>query len=528
MVDSDSPPGPVPSRGPPEPALELAALIADAPIGVAVFQGPQHRLIFVNRMGAIFGRGRARSGAAFVETFPEPCGHSVATTLDRVYRTGEPAELHEQPYRALGVDGAPEERWLAINVQPVRGSDGRVSGVIAFGFDVTEHVRMRRDLERARAETQRANRAKDEFLAMLGHELRNPLAPMLTALQLMRLRGGDSREQQVLERQVAHLTRLVDDLLDTSRITGGKIVLRKRVVELAPVVARALELASPLLEQRHQRLEMQVSTADLTIEADPDRLAQVIANLLTNAAKYSEAGRRILLVAEREGERVRLRVRDEGVGIAPDMLESIFHLFVQQPQSLDRQQGGLGLGLAIARSLVKMHGGTLVAKSDGLGRGSEFIMELPARSAVATAPEAPDGMGCAGRAPAPLLAPSESGRILLVDDNEDALMTLKYGLEELGHLVAVARDGPAALERAGIFHPRIALLDLGLPVMDGYELAERLRALPGLDAVHLVAVTGYGQDTDRARTIAAGFERHLVKPVALEDIDRVVRELTAH
>jgi CheY-like chemotaxis protein len=376
-------------------------------------------------------------------------------------------------------------------------------------------------MRRLRAEAEVANRAKDQFLAMLSHELRNPLAPMLTALQLMKLRGDQSREQDVLERQVGHLTRLVDDLLDVSRITGGKVELRKQPTEIAEVVARAVELASPLFEQRRQHLKLRVPPRGLAVHVDPDRMAQVISNLLTNAAKYSESGSEIAVVGAREQERVRIRVQDHGVGIAPEMIHSVFDVFVQQPQTLERSKGGLGLGLAIAKSLVELHGGTMTARSEGVGKGSEFSIDLPAVELSELQSDELPRRTITSRPPG-----YGQKRILVVDDNEDAVRILRGALELLGYLVEVAYDGPSALSAAEAFQPEVALLDIGLPVMDGYELAERLRGLQNAPRdLRLVAVTGYGQNADRQRSAAAGFEQHLVKPVDLGSLERVIEQL---
>jgi signal transduction histidine kinase/ActR/RegA family two-component response regulator len=372
-------------------------------------------------------------------------------------------------------------------------------------------------LRTARARAEKAARAKDEFLAMLGHELRNPLSPIVTALQLMRLRNQTSREQEVIERQVANLTRLVDDLLDVSRITRGKVELRKRDVEFAEVAARAIETVSPALERKQQRLDVDVPSSGLMLHADPDRMAQVISNLLNNASKYSDVGQAITLRAAPEGRRLAIRVRDEGIGIAPAMLERVFELFEQQPQALDRTSGGLGLGLAIARSLVHMHGGQVRAMSEGPGQGSEFVVELPlavggAVSADVVLPPALDAD-----------LPRGSGEhVLIVDDNEDAARLLGEALTALGYRARTALDGPTALQMVDEFSPAIAVLDIGLPVMDGYQLARRLRKRGG---IRLVAVTGYGQSSDRDRSRAVGFDAHLVKPIAVGDLARLLARL---
>ncbi|HXE79743.1 MAG TPA: hybrid sensor histidine kinase/response regulator [Vicinamibacterales bacterium] len=372
-------------------------------------------------------------------------------------------------------------------------------------------------LQDARARAEEAARAKDEFLAMLGHELRNPLAPIMTALQLMRLKNHTSREHQVIERQVASLMRLVDDLLDVSRITRGKIDLQMRPVECADVVARAIETASPALERKQQRLDIDVPTRGLVLHADPARVAQIIANLLTNASKYSDEGRVITLRAAREGGYVVIRVRDDGIGIAPDMLDRVFDLFEQHPQALDRSAGGLGLGLAIVRSLVHMHGGRVRATSDGIGRGSEFIVELPVAAAVAPS---------AGVVSSPALGPDlprgDGEHVLIVDDNEDAARLLYEALTALGYRARIATDGPRALSVADECPPAIGVLDIGLPVMDGYELARQLRARIG---IRLIAVTGYGQPSDHERSRAVGFDAHLVKPIDLGELARLLHRL---
>ena len=361
----------------------------------------------------------------------------------------------------------------------------------------------------ARAEAEAANRSKDEFLAMLGHELRNPLAPIVTALHLMKLRGSAvERERTVIERQVRHLTRLVDDLLDVSRITRGKVELKKERLELAEVVSRAIEISSPLLEQRQHHLSVLVAPLGLAVEGDATRLAQVVSNLLTNSAKYTEPGGHIEVAGARDQQRILLTVRDDGAGIAPATLPRIFDLFAQESQGIDRSMGGLGLGLAIVRSLVTAHAGTVSAFSEGPGKGSLFTVDLPAA--------APDE----GRAPAPAAPPAarrlpERGqRVLVVDDNVDAAALLADWLRASGHSPEVAHDGPSALQLAVTFRPDVALLDIGLPVMDGYELARRLRAQGG--RLRLIAVTGYGQAADRVRAREAGFDAHLVKPLEFD------------
>jgi PAS domain S-box-containing protein len=370
-------------------------------------------------------------------------------------------------------------------------------------------------------EARQANRRKDEFLAMLGHELRNPLAPILTALELMQLRGmGGAREQKIIERQVKHLVRLVDDLLDVSRITRGKVELKKEPIELSVVLAKAIEMASPLYEQRSHRLSVDVTREGLLVEADPVRLAQVLANLLTNAAKYTEPGGQVVVTARREHGELVVSVKDNGMGISSEMLSSVFELFVQGERTLDRSQGGLGIGLTVARSLVELHGGTISARSPGLGQGSEFLVRLPALAKPVVHEEAPAGTLQLSSPP-----PLSGVRVLLVDDNKDAVEVLAELLQTYGHEVAVAYDGPQALTMAPMFRPHAALLDIGLPVMDGYELAKRLREVSAGHPSRLVAVTGYGQDSDKAKSREAGFDVHLVKPVDLSVILPLLADL---
>jgi signal transduction histidine kinase len=324
------------------------------------------------------------------EAVPELEGTSFRATLDGVLRTGAPYQGREvaSTVRWRG-EGEAKVEYYNYVFSPLRSIEGRIEGLLIDAFAVTEEVIARQEMARLRAEAESANRMKDEFLAMLGHELRNPLAPMVMALQVMRLRGGASREQDILERQVSHLTRLMDDLLDVSRITRGKIELRRRPLEIDEAVARAVETVTPLLTQRRHRLEVDVPAEGLMVLGDPERLAQVLLNLLTNAAKYSEAGSAIRIQARRRGGRVELCVRDEGMGIAPEMLERVFDVFVQQPQTLDRAAGGLGLGLAIVRSLIEMHEGTVSARSAGPGKGSEFVIDLPALDPRYPVPEEP-------------------------------------------------------------------------------------------------------------------------------------------
>jgi signal transduction histidine kinase/ActR/RegA family two-component response regulator len=437
---------------------------------------------------------------------PELEGQGIFERLDGVRASGEPCVGHSV-VTMLDKGAGPEETFFDFVYQPLfEGS--AVAGIAVVCFDVTA-------LAQARREAEAANRAKDEFLAMLGHELRNPLAPILTALQLMKLKGlhAGSREREVIERQVRHLVGLVDDLLDVSRITRGKIQLRRETVELADVVSRAVEMASPAIEQRRHTLTIAVPRG-LAIDGDQGRLAQVFANLLTNAAKYTDRGGRIEVSGRRENGTLLVTVADNGSGIGPGMMPRLFRLFSQERQELDRSQGGLGLGLAIVRGLVEAHGGSVAADSAGPGKGATFTVRLPAA--------APQPV-MVSRPPAPEAAHAEGRAVLVVDDNRDAAELLADSLRRLGHLVQVATDGPSALELVRNFTPDVALLDLGLPVMDGFELAGRLRQDAGLKTMGLVAITGYGQDLDRRRSEEAGFHAHLVKPVDIHTLHDLIQ-----
>ncbi|HVZ35131.1 MAG TPA: hybrid sensor histidine kinase/response regulator, partial [Polyangiaceae bacterium] len=359
----------------------------------------------------------------------------------------------------------------------------------------------------ARATAEAASRAKDEFLAMLGHELRNPLAPISTALQLMKLKGEDRsrREREAIERQVSHLNRLVDDLLDVSRVARGLVVLSRVPIEVADILSNAVEMASPLLEQRKHQLVVKLPESGLSIDADPLRMAQVVSNLLTNAAKYTAPGGHVSLSAELEAGQAVIRVRDDGEGIGHDLLPRVFDLFVQGPRNIARSEGGLGLGLALVKNLVALHGGTVDARSEGLGRGSEFIVRLPALPIAARPAAAP--------APPIQIAGRARKRILLVDDNEDARELLAEMLRALGHEVELSPDGPSALHKLETFAADVAILDLGLPVMDGFELARHIVDAHGKRRLRLIALTGYGREADIARTRTIGFDAHLIKPV---------------
>ncbi len=387
--------------------------------------------------------------------------------------------------------------------------------VSTFSSAVRTALRARERQYRTRAhlwERQQADLQKDQFLAILAHELRNPLAPIRNAVQLLRLSGSGPPPAQLwdmMERQIAHMVRLIDDLLEVSRITRGKIELRNESVDLATVIDTAIETSRPLIEAGQLALEVDVPRETLHLYADPIRLAQVFANLLNNAAKYTEPGGNIKVMARLEDDDVVVSVSDSGVGIRPDALQSIFNMFMQADSSPKRRQNGLGIGLTIARSLVEMHGGTISARSEGLGKGSEFVVRLPLL-----------------HTPKELRASSQPSvhevravpRVLVVDDNRDAADSMGALLQMLGATVEVVHSGQAALKAIDTFKPAILFLDLGMPEIDGYEIARTVRSRPDLKDVSIIAVTGWGQQKDRNRTYAAGFDHHLVKPANVDQL----------
>jgi PAS domain S-box-containing protein len=380
----------------------------------------------------------------------------------------------------------------------------------ALRAEVEERRRLEQELQKRVGELAEADRHKNEFLAMLAHELRNPLAPIRNAVQILKMPGADRRVTEhargMMERQLHHLVRLVDDLLDVSRIMRGKITLDREPIDLATVVGRATETVQPTIDAYGHELIVALPDRPVMLEGDLVRLAQVVGNLLTNAAKYTEKAGRIWLTAGAEGDEVVLRVRDSGVGIAPDLLPRVFDLFVQAERSLARSNGGLGVGLTLVKRLVEMHGGTVEARSAGIGHGSEFVVRLPVLRAE------PDGADCAPfREVARPSAPAR--RVLVVDDNVDAADSAAILLRLWGHEVQTVYDGLGVLPAVRDFRPDVILLDIGLPGMTGYEVAEQLRAQPGLGSVVLAAMTGYGQEEDRRRAREAGFNVHLTKPL---------------
>jgi two-component system CheB/CheR fusion protein len=422
--------------------------------------------------------------------------------------TGNPFDM-EFPIR--GKDGV--FRPFLTRAEPVRDDSGRIVRWFGTDTDISDRVRTEKALREA-------DRRKDEFLATLAHELRNPLAPIRNGLQILRLSPEAEAQDQarsLMQRQLDQMVRLVDELLDVSRISAGKLELRKERVLLRAVIERAVESSRPLIDRMGHQLTVTLPNQALALDADPTRLGQVFCNLLNNAAKYSDRGGHVWLAVERQGSDVLVSVRDTGVGIAANHLPGIFHMFSQVEGTLDRSQGGLGIGLTLVKRLVELHGGRIEARSEGRGKGSEFVVRLPL-IVEASGPKAP------AEADEPP-APKSSLRILIVDDNRDSADSLGMLLRIMGNDTRTAYDGQQGLEVAREFRPDVALLDIGLPKLDGYEACRRIREQPWGKGVVLIAITGWGQEEDRRRSHDAGFDRHLVKPVDPDALMRMLTEL---
>lgn len=491
--------------------------VAPRPRVLVVDDNPDIRDYLLRVLSDHWAVGAADNGAAALETLRKAQFDLVLSDIVMPECDGR------EFIRALRAD--PELAALPVIVITARaGEEARIEG-LELGADdfLTKPFSPREIVARVAAHLNLASlrgevlssRAKDEFLAILSHELRNPLAPITTAVSLLRMHGAASPELDVIERQTRHLRRLVDDLLDVARIEAGKVELQNEYIELGSIVVSAIDLVRSQVESRRQVLKIKVPSLGLAVIGDPTRLAQVLSNLIVNAAKYSAPGSQIEIEAAAENGIARIVVRDRGIGLAPEMRSRVFNLFVQQSQAIDRKIGGLGLGLAIARGLVELHGGSLRAASEGIGRGAELIVELPladpqlkpapAALAVDSGKQEADG--------------HDRNRVLVVDDNTDSADLLASALSRFGYSVATAYDGIDGLSTAGAFQPDICLLDIGLPFMDGYELARQLRDSAKFpSALRLIAITGYGQAADRRRALEAGFDAHLTKPVDLESL----------
>ena len=523
-----------------QPIQQICRYLSErSPQPMIAVEGPPHIIIYLNPAFAqMVGKTKNELvGRPFAEAVPEGEGNGCLALLDRVYRTGNPENLAEQDHYHT----QPRPVYWSYSVWAILGENDRPAGVMIQVTDSTEAAIFRRQamamnealLVSAAAQHQlteaaellnerlkSAVQARDHFLALLSHELRNPLAALSNGLQLLKVAGIDpirvDSPLAMMDRQLKQMVRLVDDLLDVSRIATGKLKLRKERVDLATVVRDAVDASRPLIESGGHTLWVMPPAEPIVLDADPTRLAQVFLNLLNNAAKYSDRGGQIRLSVDREGDEVVVSVRDTGIGIIPPKLPHIFDVFVQVDTAWQRAQGGLGIGLSLVKEFVTLHGGRVEARSDGLGKGSEFIVHLPALAETTIA------------APPAIVPETSDGprrRILVVDDNRDAAESLAKFLRIMGHDVRTAHDGEAGVDVVEGFRPEVILLDIGMPLVDGYETARRIRAELRGHEPFLVALTGWGSDDDRRRTNDAGFDRHLVKPVDPDDLIAIMAEI---
>jgi len=512
-------------------ASEERLLLAQTAGGVGVWdwETATGRTYWSDQMWTIYGLepGPEPPSDELWQSRLHPEDYERMTSAMERFLASEETEYHYE-FRIVRPDG--EVRWVESVARLKRSDTGTAVRLSGVNFDITARKqteealrRSEEELRRAAAELSEADRRKDEFLATLAHELRNPLSPIRNALQILRITGTpDPRTQwgwDVIDRQVDHLTRLIDDLLDVSRITRNKLELRKQRVQLADVVHAAVENCRPLIDQSRHQVTVTLPPEPIILEADQVRLVQVLMNLLNNAIKYTPAGGRIRLTAERHGAEVRVSVEDTGIGIPPDELARLFDMFYQVDRTLERSYGGLGIGLTLVRRLVEMHGGSIDARSAGPDQGSQLVVRLP----VLTEPAAPQPEP-GGRGP----GKSSTHRILVVDDNVDSADSLALMLELGGHEVRVANDGLEALETARDFLPGVVLLDLGMPKLSGYEVARLIRQEPWGQDLVLIAQTGWGQEEDRRRTHEAGFDAHLTKPLDHALLKELLGDLSTH
>ena len=532
----------------PPPSL-AAPIIEHAPLPMVEVQGREHVVTHVNSAFCLLmGKVRAAMvGQRMGDIVPG--GNACLPLLDQVYATGQAvttavADEEDGPtswlyamWPALDPDERP--RGVIIGVTKITGGRASLTNVnealLLAGLreqatkqeveqtnrqlhdEIAERERVEQELRDANARLAEADRYKDQFLAMLAHELRNPLAPIKNAAQILRLANSPDativRAQAIIERQADHLAKLVDELLDVSRLQKGKVKLDTVPLELAKAVARALETCEPLIEaQRHTITVESAPGPRLYIEADPTRIDQVLVNLISNAAKYTRSGGTIRVRLARAGEMAVVRIRDSGIGLAPDSLRRVFDPFTQIEQSLERSQGGLGLGLNLVKELVELHGGQVEATSEGLEQGSEFVVRLPALEAATATP-------VVEAAAAVVVGPPKL--ILVVDDNPDSRDTMEMLLAMDGHRVELAEDGEQAVEKALHGRHDVAFVDIGLPKLNGYRVAEEIRRQPRGNAIVLIALSGYGQEEDKRKALEAGFDAHVTKPARLA----VIREL---
>lgn len=498
-----------------EELMRLQHLFQKAPGIIAVLRGKNHIFDIANDSYIQLVGQRELLSKPIREALPELNGQGFFELLDKVYSTGQPyfgSEVSVLLQRQA--DSGLEERFVNFIYQPTFDYRGNVTGIFVEGSDVTQTVKVHRALQKSESELRAASRRKDEFLAMLAHELRNPLAPIATAASLLKISSSNEalvrKSSDVITRQVEHMTELVDDLLDVSRVTRGLVTLQEELLSVCTLLEGAIEQVRPLIETKRQNLVVQLPEVHLLVKGDRTRMIQVFSNILNNAAKYTPEHGHIQVSVVADDAHVEVIVQDNGTGIAPTLLPYIFNLFTQAERSPDRAQGGLGLGLSLVKSLLELQGGKVSADSEGIGKGSRFTVKLPRviSSELSSTCIISDRL--------PLF--SVGTKVLLVEDNKDAAETLQLLLEATGHEVVIAHSGQDALKLARDTSPAVLFLDIGLPGMDGYELAAKLRAFPETASSIFVALTGYGQAEDRLRANKAGFDHFLVKPVMLADV----------
>jgi PAS domain S-box-containing protein len=499
-----------------EDELRLRQVLALLPVGVYLVKAPAGEITYFNQQAAdLWGRSPSpgdtdeRFCGSYRLWMPDgsPLPHDRTPMAQALYEGQSCRNLH------VVIERPPPDSsriTVLVNIEPIFDARGRVIGAINVFHDVTSQ-------HQAEQSIREADRRKDEFLATLAHELRNPMAPIRTGLQIMKLasRGDEAADacREMMERQVAHMARLVDDLMDISRVSTGTIVLQRTKLLLVDALRDAVETAHPLLVERNHELTFQLPSEPIYVNGDRTRLAQVFTNILKNAATYTEDGGRIRLAVEREDNEVMVSVVDNGMGIEQPLLSRVFDMFVQKESSMRGAAGGLGIGLNISKRLVELHGGTIVAESEGHGKGSRFIVRLEIASSMANP---------ARTMPAESARPLVRRRILIADDNRDATSSLELLLEMMGHETWTAHDGLEAIEAAAAYQPDIILLDIGMPRMDGFEVCRQIRQQPWGKAIVIIACTGWGLETDRRRSTEAGFDFHLVKPIDPASLEKLL------
>ena len=503
---------------------QMADIFRQAPAFMCTLRGPHHVFDMVNERYLQLVGWRELAGKTVSEALPEVIDQGYIQILDDVFNTGKPFVGKDASVRLQrSVDGEPEERTIDFVYLPLKDVDGKISGILVHGIDITERKRAEEDLRRLALDLSEADRRKTEFLATLAHELRNPLAPIQNGLEVMKYAKSDpaalERTREIMQRQISHMVHLINDLLDIARITSGKVELKKQRVTLESVVKSAVETIMPLIELNHHQLTVQIPPQEIMLDIDPARLSQVISNLLTNAAKYTKNGGRIALNAEVINGQMELTITDNGVGIPSDQLQSIFEMFTQVGRNMSLAQGGLGIGLSLVKHMVEMHGGTVHALSDGTGHGSTFTIRLPLAEQEIFSLHDPESRNSQRE------QITKSLTILVADDNEDAALTLAALLEINEHVTHVVHDGLNALKAAENIKPDVAFLDIGMPELTGYEVAAEIKKIPELADTFLIALTGWGTEDDRKKSRTAGFDYHLTKPAAFTEVQEILNKI---